>query len=488
MQKPVSAPAAPSAPSAWAKLPWLAAGMVPLLVACGGGADEGVLAPPQALAADTERRQRLASTAPAVGTLALVSATAAGEVRPGDVCAVSADGSLVLFSSSSDTVVSGDNNAGATDLFLKNLRTSAVTRVSTTSTGGPVLRSSTCLGMTPDGRAVALMTETGSSGPYQFPPVGAESAIFVKNLVTGALTRATPPRASLPTTQGFRFAGLSSDGLRVGFLALPTTTYLGGYENQANGPARLIVSDLSNPAAVRFINLEAQARFTVPQGAVYGDAMLAPDGRKVVFSTQVNYPELGDNNGKTDAFVVDVDSLALRQVNTDVSGNVVTTAGTLFGPAIGVQGFIGQGRRVVLYIDGDSSAGPAGLFAKHLDSGVLQPLLATAGLPVNGVGYRLDIALNDAGTAAAYVRRTGNSLTGQNLATLRDLQTGQEQNVARTTAGVASNGTTTTAALISADGSTVAFANNGKNLSGTNRNGELRVYAKTVGAGTVAIR
>ncbi len=389
----------------------------------------------------------------------------------------------MLFSSPSETVVSGDNNAGATDLFLKNLRSGAVTRVSTTSTGGPVLRSSSCLGMTPDGRAVALMTETGGSGPCQFPPLGAGSAIFVKHLVTGVLTRATPPRASLPTTEAYRFAGLFSDGLRVGFLALPTTTYLGGDEAPANGPARLLVSDLSNPVAVRFINLEAQARFTVPQGALYGDAMLAPDGRSVVFSTQVNYTELGDNNGKNDAFSVQVDSLALRQVNTDVSGNVITSTGA-FGPTIGVQGFIGQGRRVVLYIGGDCSAGAAGLVAKNLDSGVLQPLLATAGLPVSGAGYRVDIALNDAGSAAACVRRTGNSLTGQNLATLRNLQAGQEQNVVRTTAGVASNGTTTTTtgALISADGRTVAFANNGSNLSGSNRNGELRVYAKTVAA------
>lgn len=463
---------------------WLPLAILPVLVACGGGKEDGSTTA-RTLAAPAERVQALAATTPAVGSLALVSSTATGLARPGDVCATSADGGLILFSSASDTVVSGDNNAGATDLFLKNLRTGAVTRVSTTSSGGPVFRDSSCLGMTPDGRNVALMTATGGSGPYQFPPSGAESAIFVKNLVTGAFTRVTPPIASLPNTAGYQFAGLSNDGLRVAFVALPTTTYLGGYETIANGPARLIVSDLSNPAAVRFIALDAQARLSLQQGAVVGDALLSPDGRQVAFSTQADITEVGDNNGKNDAFLLTVDTLALRQVNTDVSGTAIT-APSPFGPSFGLQAFIGQGRRLVFNIGGDSSAGPAGLYAKNLDSGELRPLLATASLPISGNGIRLDISLSDAGAAAAFVRRTGNSQTGQNLATLRNLVTGQESSVATTAAGVASNGTTTTGVLISADGSTAAFANNGRNLVGTNRNFELRVYAKTVAVTSAA--
>ncbi len=461
---------------------------LPVLVACGGGDVGTEISAAQALDASSGRSQSLAVTAPAVGTLTLVSSTSGGLARSGNVCAVSADGSQVLFSNNSDSVVPGDSNNFADDVFLKNLRTGAVSRISTTSSGATLSRNpATCLGMTPDGRFVAFMATVGGSSPFEFPIVPAEQAILVKNVATGALIRATPALASVPTTAGWQFAGLSSDGLRVGFVALPTTTYLGGYETQANGPARLMVSDLSNAASVRIINLEAQAPLSLSQGSVYGDAQLSPDGRQVAFSTRLNVTQAGDNNGKNDAFLVQVDTGAVRQVNTDVSGNIVSSAGS-FGPAFGLQAFINQGRALVINVTGDSSAGPAGLYVKQLDTGALRPLLATAGLPVSGNGIRVDVSVSDAATSAAYVRRSGNSQTGQNLATLRNLLTGQERSVATTAAGVASNGTTTTAAFISADGSTVAFANNGRNLLGTNPNFELRVYAKTVAASAAAVR
>jgi Tol biopolymer transport system component len=464
-------------------MPWWPAAMLPILVACGGG---GLAEAPatQALGADDGRAQSLATNTAAVGSLALVSSTSTGAARAGDLCAISADGNLVLFSNNSDNVVAGDANNFAADLFLKNRLTGGVFRVSTSSTGGQ-LRAATCLGMTSDGRSVALMTDSPGSSAFDFPVLVAEPTIYVKNTVTGTLTRVTPPAASLPTTRGFQFAGLSDDGLRVAFIALPTSTYLGGYETIANGPARMMVADLSNPAAVRYINLESKVRLSLTQASVYGDVLLSPDGRDLAFSTRENYPEVGDSNGKNDAFLLNIDSATLRQVNTDSSGNVISSPGS-FGNAFGTQAFIGRGRKLVLFVDGDSSAGPSGLYTKNLDSGEFSLVLATAGLPVSRSFSRIDVSLPDDGKAAVFVRRLGNSQTGTNVPTLRNLITGAESNVATTAAGVASNGTTTTQALIAANGGTVAFSNNGRNLVGTNRNFELRTYAKTVAAAPAA--
>lgn len=462
---------------------WWPAAVLPILVACGGG-DVAEAPATTALGANDDRAQVLSTNTAAVGSLALVSSTSTGAARAGDLCAISADGNQVLFSNNYDNVVPGDANNFATDLFLKDRRTGSVFRVSTGSTGGQ-LRAATCLGMTPDGRSVALMTDSPGSAPFDFPVLVAEPTIYVKNTVTGTLTRVTPPAASLPTTRGFQFAGLSDDGSRVAFIALPTSTYLGGYETSANGPARMMVADLSNPAAVRYINLESKVRLSLTQASIYGDVLLSPNGRELAFSTRENHPEVGDTNGKNDAFLLNIDTATLRQVNTDISGNVISSPGS-FGNAFGTQAFIGKGRKLLLFVDGDSSAGPSGLYTKNLDSGQFSLLLATGGLPINRNFYRIDVSVSDDGASAVFVRRVGNSLTGTNVPMLRNLTTGRESNVATTAAGVASNGTTTTQALIAANGSTVAFSNNGTNLVGTNRNFELRTYAKTVAAAPAA--
>jgi Tol biopolymer transport system component len=305
-------------------------------------------------------------------------------------------------------------------------------------------------------------------------------------VATGELIRATPPVASLPNTQGWQFAGLSNDGTRLAFIGLPTTIYQGGYVSVATGPARLLVSELTDPAAVRTINLQAQAPLSLNQGDVYGDAMLSPDGRQVAFTTQSNVVAAGDANNLLDTFLVNVDTGALRQINTDASGTPITGPNSLFGTFVGLQAFINQGRSLVVNIS-DSSVGPAGLYEKQLDTGALRPMLATAGLPINTSRFRPDISVSDDGSAVVYVRRTGNSQSGQNIPTLRNLLTGEERNVATTAAGVASNGLTTTGAFISADGTTVAFSNNGRNLVGSNRNFELRAYTKTVAAAPAAV-
>ena len=205
------------------------------LAACGGGGDAaeerstaqatGVDANalaaqiPEDSMAEAGRAQILAAGGtPAVGTLTLASSNAAGRARGGSPCAVSANGTLVAFNSTASDVVAADTNV-ANDVFLKNVRTGAVTRVSTGSGGAQLIGGALCLAMTPDGNSVVLQTAGGGS-PFS-PPV--EPAIFVKNVATGALTKVTPPLNAFPTTAAYLFQSISDDGLRVALIATPTT-------------------------------------------------------------------------------------------------------------------------------------------------------------------------------------------------------------------------------------------------------------------------
>ena len=202
----------------------------------------------------------------------LASASASGVAADGIRCAVSGDGSKVLFTAQSDALVSGDNN-GAVDLFLKDLNGNGVQRLVAAAVLGQVF----CLGMTPNAQTVVYT----HSSPSILPP------IFIKNLLTGSVSRVTPAPGSLPNVAGYQFAGISDDGLRLALIAQPTSTSSGD-DTTALGPAHLLLRDLGTS---QWINLDAQVRFTTEQGRARGNARIAPDGRGLAFTSCASHPE-----------------------------------------------------------------------------------------------------------------------------------------------------------------------------------------------------
>ena len=213
----------------------------------------------------------------------LASASASGVAADGIRCAVSGDGSKVLFTAQSDALVSGDNN-GAVDLFLKDLNGNGVQRLVAAAVLGQVF----CLGMTPNAQTVVYT----HSSPSILPP------IFIKNLLTGSVSRVTPAPGSLLNVAGYQFAGISDDGLRLALIAQPTSTSSGD-DTTALGPAHLLLRDLGTS---QWINLDAQVRFTTEQGRARGNAQIAPDGRGLAVTSCAPHPEAGDHNAKCGVF------------------------------------------------------------------------------------------------------------------------------------------------------------------------------------------
>ena len=168
--------------------------VVLMTAACGGGGND---ASTQASASplDAQRANALARSRPPPppptpttdATLALASASASGQAVDGDVCAVSADGGKVLFTSSSDTLVSGDVRPFAADIFLKDFNGNGVTRAVTTTS-----RTLTCLGMTPNANTVVFIANASNGQVDSLGNSGTELAIMVQNLSTGQQTRVTP--------------------------------------------------------------------------------------------------------------------------------------------------------------------------------------------------------------------------------------------------------------------------------------------------------
>ena len=446
--------------------------------ACGGGGNEASVEA-SASPLDAERAKALARSRPPPppptpttdATLALASATASGQAVDGDVCAVSADGGKVLFTSSSDTLVSGDVRPFAADIFLKDFNGNGVTRAVTTTS-----RTLTCLGMTPNANTVVFIANATNGQVDTLGNSGTELAIMVKNLSTGQQTRVTPLLSTFPNVSEYQYAGVSDDGSRVAFIAQPTSI-CSGFDCTATGPARMLLRDLASGS---LINLESQVRFTTSQGRADGNAWLSPNGRTLAFSSRAAYPQAGDTTAGSDVYALDIASGNARLVSTDAAGRQLTFPGfQSTGPSFGVQTFLANSTRIAFFSDYDTSAGPGGVYVKDLATGALDRVLdrnLTA-----GDGYRAFVSFSDDGRKVSYVEGSGGGTTFRALPRVVDLVTGARVNAATLTNGTAGNGNTTTNALLSRDGRAVAFGNNSTNLLGGLSplgGAELRAYRK----------
>lgn len=444
-----------------------AAAFATLAVAACGGGDATDVAPNAAQPLDAAgdaptNRAGVASAAP-VGTLSLVSVLATGGMSP---CAVSADGNIVAFA---------DNSSGRDQVQVRNVSTGALVLGSTAENGSPLGRA-VCRGLSPNGRFLVLDLPGFASDPL-LGTVGRDAALFVKDLQTGSLRRVTPELNTLPTTRAFAFVGISNNGERIAFLGLPTVTYdASSFSFIATGPTRLLLRDLSSSQVV---DLSSTARLepTTADGVLVPAppvAALSGDGTRLAFVSRALFPEVGDSDGLDDVLVLDLNSGALTLASQDTP----TTRGFAWN---NLRGFAAGNTRVVYQGAVQLQQGVAsGLYSNVIGSNAVR-LLATT--PVGNGSFFSGaigetIAFDDALKQVVFLRYDGQARANQPW--LRDLSSGAEQRIDRTAAGVLGN-SFSSAPLISADGTQVAFGTFASNLVRLGRfTPRGQVYRKTV--------
>jgi len=135
------------------------------------------------------------------GIITRVSTDALGVQGNGDsgggdqhahVASISADGRFVVFQSDADNLVPGDTNAAGfpvpdfgQDVFVKDLQTGAITRISTDALGGQANGFSGTPSMSADGRFIAFESSANNLGGGTNPFV---VDVFVQDMQTGAIT------------------------------------------------------------------------------------------------------------------------------------------------------------------------------------------------------------------------------------------------------------------------------------------------------------
>jgi hypothetical protein len=222
----------------------------------------------------------------------------------------SADGRYVIFSSWASNLVAGDSN-GFLDLFVKDLQSGAIQRVSTDAAGAQCNGGSAYAQFSADGRTVVFQSDAsnlvaGDSNNRQ--------DIFVKDLQSGAIQRVSTDATGVQGNNSSFFAQFSADGRYVLFESDASNLVAG----DSNGTRDLFVKDLQSGGIQRVSTDTAGVQGNADSGS--GNAQFSADGRYVLFDSFASNLVAGDSNGAGDVFIKDLQTGAIRLVSTDAAG------------------------------------------------------------------------------------------------------------------------------------------------------------------------
>jgi Tol biopolymer transport system component len=244
------------------------------------------------------------------GAVTRVSTNSSGLQGDGDAFgpSISADGRYVTFESYATNMV-GDDTNGKADIFLKDLVSGLTTRVSTTDAGGE--GDGNCYGdsISADGRYLAFSSEaTNLIGD----DTNACADTFVKDLFSGHITRVSTTDSGAETNGGSYVQGISADGRYLAFNSSATNLVAG----DTNAVTDIFVKDRISGATVR-VSTDSGG---LQANGGSSHASLSADGRYAIFASDASNLVADDTNDRTDIFRKDLASGVTLRVSTDSSG------------------------------------------------------------------------------------------------------------------------------------------------------------------------
>lgn len=317
-----------------------------------------------------------------------LSLTDAGQPALGDSGnpSVSRDGLYVAFESTAANLVPGDTN-DRSDVFVKNLTTGELRRVSVTAAGGQADGDSGGPSLSPDGRYVAFWSLAGNLVPLDTNQM---MDVFVKDLATGEIRRASTTSFEQEANGASFDACLSADGRTVAFVSEATNLVAG----DSNGSWDVFVKNLAS-GVIRRASVDAFG------GEARGDSgwpSLTPDGRAVAFESLAANLVPYDTNNVSDIFVKDLVTGTVQRASvTDlgVDGDSPSHSPSLSADA----------RRVAFWseatnlVEGDTNGRPD-VFVKDLPKEEVWRLTGPA--PLEASGDNLYPALSADGRFVAF--------------------------------------------------------------------------------------
>lgn len=214
--------------------------------------------------------------------------------------AITADGTKVAFVSSADNLVAGDTN-GREDIFVKDLVTGKTTLVSSGSSGGSSNGSSATPVFSADGTMVAFASVASN---LVAGDTNNASDVFVKNLITGQITLVSSNAKGVVGDNISELPIFSPDGKHIAF-----ASYSGNFvPGRVSGESGIYEKDLET-GKIRIVSTDA---FGAPGTAWSSQPSYSPDGTRIVFYSRSSNLVPGDTNSKDDIFIKDLDRFPLE--------------------------------------------------------------------------------------------------------------------------------------------------------------------------------
>ncbi|MGC2856836.1 putative Ig domain-containing protein [Novispirillum sp. DQ9] len=379
--------------------------------------------------------------------------------------AISADGRFVAFFGAASNLVPGDTNA-ATDVFVRDLHTGAVSRVSIAASGDQGNNSSFDPDLSANGRYVVFSSYASN---LVAGDTNGETDVFVRDRLHGTIARVSTAANGAQGNGGSSAPSISADGRYVAFQSFASNLVPGN----TNG-GQIFVRDL----IAGTITLVSTAADGTQGNSGSWTPALSADGRHVAFASYASNLVPGDTNDAPDIFVRNLITGAITRISTAANGTQGN--GLSIFPSISADG-----RYVVFQsnadnlVPGDTNDAPD-IFVRDLQNGTITRIsTANDGTQANSDSWTPTISAD--GRYVAFQSAASNLVPGDTNGVtdvfVRDLHTGEISRVSTATGGTQGNGNSQVPVL-SADGRTVAFQSYASNL----------VAGDTVGMGDIFVR
>ncbi len=221
---------------------------------------------------------------------------------------ISGGGRYVSFSSYATNLVVGDGN-DATDVFVHDLQTGDVVRGSLGEGGVELDDTSEHGALSYDGRLLAFSSK--ASNVLEGGVAGAQTQVYVRDLVTGDVTLVSKHSDGTPGSGNSYYPALSADGRYVAFVSL-AQNLVDGY---MHSNYHVFVHDLQTG--------ETALLSTAPGGPQANAACFGPslsgDGSLAAFDTAASNLHPDDDNNISDVYVARLGSLVPVDTKAPVS-------------------------------------------------------------------------------------------------------------------------------------------------------------------------
>lgn len=383
---------------------------------------------------------------------------------------ISADGRYVAFGSDANNLVNNDNN-GDSDIFVYDRQTRQISLISVASDGTQGYGSSWYPSISADGRYIAFFSNASN---LVSDDTNDMFDVFVHDRQTGQTNRVSVASDGTQANDMSEHpsASISANGRYVAFSS-PASNLISGDTNQARD---IFVHDQQTGQTNR---VSVASDGTQANGYSW-DTSISADGRYLAFFSYATNLVNGDTNNGADVFVHDRQTGQTSRVSVASSGTQGN--GDSFSPSISADGRYVAFSSIADNLVSNDINEVQDIFVHDRQTGQTSRIsVASDGTQGNDDSEQPAISFSVDGRYVTFHSYANNLVSGDTNDAVdifvHDRQTGQTSRVSIAADGTQGNGRSS-APVISANGSYVAFSSDASNLISDDTNDRTDVFVR----------